>query len=79
MKWIFYTLSQKKPVTTSYEKAALIVWNIFALFLVLTLCMLLWFARLYRSWACVKGNYDVLLLCQFTSQVCVSVSECVCV
>lgn len=59
---------KKKPVTTSYEKAALIVWNIFALFLVLTLCMLLWFARLYRSWACVKGNYDVLLLCQFTSQ-----------
>lgn len=44
----------------------LVTWNLFVLTLLLSLCLLIWFSRLYTSWACVRSVNEVLLLCQFT-------------
>ena len=63
------TFPQKTPITTRLERVVVSVWNVCALSFVLTLCLLIWFSRLYNSWACVKSISEVLLLCQFTNLV----------
>ena len=56
------------------ERIMLILWNFVALYLVLSLCLLTWYSRLYTSWACVTDTEDILLMCQFTNQVPLSLS-----
>ena len=63
------TFPQKTPITTRLERVVVSVWNVCALTFVLTLCLLIWFSRLYNSWACVRSISEVLLLCQFTNLV----------
>ena len=65
----FLTFPQKTPITTRLERVVVSVWNVCALSFVLTLCLLIWFSRLYNSWACVRSISEVLLLCQFTNLV----------
>lgn len=56
------------------QKLLVIIWNFIALYLVLGLCLLIWFSKLYQSWACVHHSGDILLMCQFTNMVS---SKCV--
>jgi len=55
-----------RPAT---QRVIVALWNFVALFLVLCLCLLVWFSRLYMSWACVKGMWEIRLMCQFTNLV----------
>ena len=53
----------------SCERILAVIWNFIALYLVLSLCLLSWYSRLYTSWACITDTDDILLFCQFTNQV----------
>ena len=64
-----HTHTQKGPVVDRCDKAVAILFNILALYVVLTLCFFIWFSRLYDSWACIQGAADILLLCQLTNQI----------
>ena len=56
------------------ERILAVIWNFIALYLVLSLCILSWYSRLYTSWACVTDSNDILIFCQFTNQVIIALS-----
>ena len=60
---------QKSMSGGNCERILAVLWNFIALFLVLSLCLLSWYSRLYTSWACVTDSNDILIFCQFTNQV----------
>eukprot|EP00118_Oscarella_pearsei_P010077 m.60129 g.60129 ORF g.60129 m.60129 type:complete len:352 (+) comp34917_c0_seq6:44-1099(+) len=46
-----------------------IVWNFIALFIPVFLCLVIWFFRMYMSFACFSTTYDILIFCEITQQV----------
>lgn len=54
---------------TTLQRVTVILWNFVALYLVLSLCLLVWFSKLYVSWACVRHTGEIQLMCQFTNLV----------
>ena len=71
--WFFCSTTsfnfQKTMSGGSCERVIVVLWNFVALYLVLVLCLLTWYSRLYTSWACITDTTDILLMCQFTNQV----------
>lgn len=65
---------QKSMSGSRCERILAVIWNFIALYLVLSLCILSWYSRLYTSWACVTDSNDILLFCQFTNQVIIALS-----
>lgn len=43
--------------------------NFLAIYLVTFTCLILWFSKLYVSWACFKNHDDVMSLCERTTMV----------
>jgi len=51
--------------------------NFVCILLITFTCMLLWFTKMYISWACFKTHDDIMQVCQVTSQVqCYPCNEC---
>eukprot|EP00794_Sanderia_malayensis_P001086 gene1086-427_t len=54
-----------------------IVWNFLATYLVIFSSLMIWFIKLYASWACFNSTVEIMQLCSTTSQVqCYPCSEC---
>lgn len=54
-----------------------LAYNYCCIFLIMFASMLMWFTKMYISWACFKGHDDLMQLCQITQQVqCYSCSVC---
>ncbi|KXJ27774.1 uncharacterized protein LOC110233584 [Exaiptasia diaphana] len=51
--------------------------NFLAIYLVTFTCLILWFSKLYVSWACFKNHDDVMSLCERTTMVqCYPCNSC---
>lgn len=54
-----------------------LAWNFVVIFLVTFTCLLLWFSKLYISWACFNSQQEVMTLCEKTNMVqCYFCEEC---
>lgn len=54
-----------------------VAWNFFVIFSVTFTCLLLWFSKLYISWACFKSQQEIMHLCEKTDMVqCYFCEEC---
>ncbi|EDV23357.1 uncharacterized protein TRIADDRAFT_57894 [Trichoplax adhaerens] len=55
-----------------------VIWNLVALFVVTSTCLIFWTSRLYISWVCVESLWKISLLCQVTPSVqCYLCDQCV--
>lgn len=43
--------------------------NFIPCFLIIFTCLIMWFSKLYTSWACFKNHEDVMSLCERTTMV----------
>lgn len=51
--------------------------NFAAIFVIIYLCLIMWFSKLYVSWSCFKDYREVLQLCQSTTMVqCFPCNSC---
>ncbi|XP_065842834.1 uncharacterized protein [Oscarella lobularis] len=46
-----------------------ILWNFVALFIPVFLCLIVWFFRMYMSFACFSSSSDILIFCEVSQQV----------
>ena len=55
-----------------------VIWNLIALFIVTSTCLVFWISKLYISWVCVESLWKISLLCQVTPEVqCYLCDQCV--
>lgn len=55
-----------------------VIWNLIALFVVMSTCLVFWISRLYISWVCVESLWKISLLCQVTPEVqCYLCDQCI--
>ncbi|XP_031549201.1 uncharacterized protein LOC116286767 [Actinia tenebrosa] len=46
-----------------------VIANFIPCFLIIFTCLIMWFSKLYQSWACFKNHEDVMSLCERTTMV----------
>jgi hypothetical protein len=68
MEWFPLVFTTNKPASVPGQ-VFLVLLNFAGVLFFLYFCLLIWFSRLYYSWACVESLDDVLLMCQFTIMV----------
>lgn len=79
---IFYTRRKmpfklKSSLTIQPFGKVHLAWNFVVIFLVTFTCLLLWFSKLYISWACFDSQQEVMTLCEKTNMVqCYFCEEC---
>ncbi|XP_028397926.1 uncharacterized protein LOC114521626 [Dendronephthya gigantea] len=79
---IFYTRRKmpfklKSSLTVQQFGKVHLAWNFGVIFLVCFTCLLLWFSKLYISWACFKTQREIMKLCEKTNMVqCYFCEEC---
>ncbi|XP_062506859.1 uncharacterized protein LOC134183368 [Corticium candelabrum] len=63
---------------TPYKsRIATFVWNAIILFIIIFVCLLIWFSRMYMSYCCFTSREEILALCQMTNEVqCYPCSSC---
>ncbi|XP_046853326.1 uncharacterized protein LOC124446527 isoform X2 [Xenia sp. Carnegie-2017] len=79
---IFYTRRKmpfklKSSLTIQAFGVVHLAWNFGVIFIVCFTCLLLWFSKLYISWACFRTQSEVMKLCEKTNMVqCYFCKEC---
>lgn len=79
---IFYTRRKmpfklKSSLTIQAFGKVHLAWNFSVVFLVCFTCLLLWFSKLYISWACFNTQQEIMTLCEKTIMVqCYFCQDC---
>jgi hypothetical protein len=55
-----------------------VLWNAIALFVIIFICLLIWFSRMYMSYCCFSSRNEIMTLCEMTNEVqCYPCSKCI--
>eukprot|EP00112_Aurelia_sp_Birch-Aquarium-sp1_P003015 Seg1338.4 transcript_id=Seg1338.4/GoldUCD/mRNA.D3Y31 product="hypothetical protein" protein_id=Seg1338.4/GoldUCD/D3Y31 len=71
---IFYTRRKlpfkfKSSLKIKQNSKVHVIWNFVAIYLVLFSSLMVWFIKMYASWACFKSASEIMQLCSTTNQV----------